>query len=356
MDVQGVKIYRLSSQLVVAHNEKRLLVLINDISNEYIIELINKNSIKQLSAKPGMNQFMKEKSDFVVWQSTAEMSHLFNNFISKFNVNQIRYGSLSTNMLMTLNFEKGKIAINSTTYPSSTEDAAKYDKLMNLVKPLNGKLLSKLPEKSIMNAGVNLEYLYNTDDNYNETQQLKELLYYFRNTGFKVDSIGYMFNGDLIVDIEAINNIGFPQFSVLAEVPNNLLLENIVSVSSKFNLKLDKTPQGVYSYQNLLYMQSKDGLFAITTNKAVLDNLSKGISPSLADASYAGIYKNSYGAMYLDFKSILNNKIIGAKNNPSFKYYKSITDITMTCPEKNIMKMNINFEKKDVNALQQILY
>ena len=60
--------------------------------------------------------------------------------------------------------------------------------------------------------------------------------------------------------------------------------------------------------------------------------------------------------MYLDLKSSLNNKMIGDNTHPSFKYYKSIHYITMTCTEKNIMKMNINFEKKDVNALQQILY
>ena len=193
-------------------------------------------------------------------------------------------------------------------------------------------------------------------DAYKSMPQFNEALKSFGSMGINTDSLGNMFNGDILMSLESISNMGFPVFSIIAEVPNNSFMETIFTVTKVFGISFTEVSPGLYTFQNTFYLYSKDGIFIVTSNKAVIDNIDKGFSPSLANAPYAKIYKGTYGAMYIDFKALLAIPMLGADKNPYYKFVSSITDITMTSPKKTESEIFVNFENKDVNALQQILF
>ena len=181
-------------------------------------------------------------------------------------------------------------------------------------------------------------------------------------SGVEIDSIANMFGGDFVIDIESFSDLGMPKFSIIAEVSSNQLFETMLSMNKNLGISLKQISPDLYTFQNILYMYNKDGIFVMTTNKEIIDNIDKGFTPSMADAPYASLYKNSYGAMYIDLSSILSIPMVKAMINNAGNYQmvlrslKSVTNITMTSPQKSKIEINVNFEKKDVNALEQILY
>ncbi len=362
-EIDGVNIHRVGP-IICAYNDKRFLVVFNSATyDKGVVELIKKDNIQTLSQKSGMPEFTKIKADIATWQSSSDISSLFGSISGNASIIDSTFiKNYSNNSTMAMNFEKGKISINQITYPSSDTNRELYDKLMNSLQPMSGKLLNNLPEQSILNAGANFKNLGMILDMYKTIPGFVDAINSVNKSGVEIDSIANMFGGDFVIDIESFSDLGMPKFSIIAEVSSNQLFETMLSMNKNLGISLKQISPDLYTFQNILYMYNKDGIFVMTTNKEIIDNIDKGFTPSMADAPYASLYKNSYGAMYIDLSSILSIPMVKAMINNAGNYQmvlrslKSVTNITMTSPQKSKIEINVNFEKKDVNALEQILY
>ncbi len=279
----------------------------------------NKTSL--LKDKKKAKELMASKQDIALWLDLAKMTESAKSFQNMVPGAQLsKYDPAlyeGSEMTATLNFEKGKVVLNSDTYGGK----ALKQKLGNLSREVDGKFIKEVPgtgELAFLAFAVNPKELYKLIEEEGGTDKLDETLGAFELTS---EEVFKAISGDFLISLNALENEeketydpisgefkkeqvpGNPQFSVGLGVKDAAVVDKVLKHFQ--NQGLIKEVEGGYTVMNMVSLTNKNGaLVATGMNAEYNQKVLNGEAPSNF-GSHADLMEENGSTFYVNLATLL---------------------------------------------------
>lgn len=261
----------------------------------------------------------------------------------------------------TLNFEKGKVALEMETVQNDT--LSKYQQqYKEVISRLGTEFLGYFPASSLMYTGANIngEKLV---DFLSAKDEYRQLLKDVDGSGVDLGKLIGSIDGNVSYAITSLSPQGMPSLICYAKVKND---EIIKAVNNSLGQSVKKTGENNYSVILGMGMSGYYGMqgnvLYFTTDESVVNNIFKQTTNPMSDAKWVASLKNSYGFMVVNVKDALSLPIVnlgmstGGQQAALLRTILALFDyIEFAVPEMNKMEMNVIMANQKENALKQLI-
>ena len=321
--------------------------------------LMNQNKEKSLLSNNGFSKFSQSNKDVNIWMSMAAIPSTTLKLYSSFLPTDLKISSIYSTTH--IDFQRGKIIIESGSYSDDTKTKKALDNLISVVGKTSNSFLKQIPENSWLVWSVNL----NGEKLYNILMENSKFAAEIGNVSKEINLqqlIGSI-DGDLtmgLIDITSSSSYGYsPNLVFFAKVKDDSILNFL-----KDNLQLARITtlsenQHLISWSGTsIYFGMKDNKYLyVSTDKNIIDNFSKGIESPLSKTPFAEIFKSG-GAMLINTQQILQNlpeELWKSSDATTYKQLLALFSSIEMHSEGQANKTIINMADSSDNALSTII-
>lgn len=367
----GCFVTEISGQATLAFNEKALVIYAHSNAVEKVIGWMSQTADKSMSANKGFQKMEGEKVDMATYLSMDALMNASSALngaqgmpISEMNGFMPEGVNLKDmNLIYTLNFEKGKIALGVSNYTENEQLKKLYEENSTMCSDIKGTFSDFFPASTMFYMAMNVKgegvYAY-----FQKVAKIKEALAQIPLDWEKL--IG-SFNGDISVGLTGLSAQGTPAITAYAEMKDDYVLKTLLTYKEMVagmggTFKENGENDYMISAQgmNVYFGMAKNHLY-ITTDEATYKNIGKSVSDPMTKAPWASGVKNSVSFVALNVNSIMQNPMVGmliGMSGQKGQMAKSILSLVSYIDISGQMNqtggMNIILNNKDINALQLI--
>lgn len=367
----GCFITEVPGQSYFIFNENVLLISTSATSQEQLLTWIVQPADKGMNTNKGFRKMESEKADvaaFISMDALMNASASINKAqgLPAPDVNGLLPEGLSLkdmNLIYTLNFEKGKIALGMINYTENEQLKKFYEENKKMCGTMKGTFMDFFPASTMFYMGMNVK----GEGIYNYLQKLSKVKEMLAQVPLDWEKLIGSFDGDISVGLTGLSAQGAPALTAYAEMKDDYALKTLLSYKDmiagmggtfKENAENDYvvTAQGMSVYFGMV----KKHLY-ITTDEATYKNINKSVSDPMTKAPWAAKAKESASFVAINVNSIMQNPMVGmliAMSGQQGQLAKSILSqisyIDIWAQINQTGGMNIVLNNKDINALQLI--
>lgn len=335
---------------------------------ESVTKIMEQDIKSSIAQNNGFKMMADKKSDIGVFVSCASMPQLAANASMMGMPEDADLRSLM--ILAQINFEKGKVTVDSEYYTEDDSLKVHLKKQAEMGAKVNNVFLKNMPVSSLayLSTSIKGDKLYET---LLKSSDFKDMVRDSRLTpGVDLQKSISAFNGDIAVAITNISEIGIPSILAYSEITN----PDAIGAMSVFKKSFDEMGMKVSAVGNNEYIVRsgmlptpihfgvKDKTLFLTNDEACYKNICKAVPNSLNNARYQSIKESNYGYFSLDMENIIKldivNKSFGGLGDQgmiaksildNFSYVeayhkdqqKSVVNIYLKNKEENVLKIAV---------------
>lgn len=367
----GCFVTAISGQATFVFNEKALIISAIPDGTEQILAWMSQPADKSMAANKGFQQMEATKTDMATYLSMDALMNASSAFngtkgIPASEMNAFLPEGVSIkdmNLIYTLNFEKGKIALGVSYYTESEQLKKLYAENLKMCADIKGTFGDFFPASTMFYMAMNVK----GDGMYAYFQKLAKIKEMFAQIPLDWEKLIGSFNGDISVGLTGVSAQGAPAFTAYAEMKDDYALKTLLTYKDMFvgmgatfkeNAENDYTivMQGTSVY----FGMAKKHLY-ITTDETAYKNINKSVSDPMTKAPWASGIKNSASFVAMNVNSVMQNPMVGMligmsgqKGQMAKAVLSQISYIDIFGRLDQTGGMNIVLNNKDVNALQLI--
>ena len=335
-----------------------------DVAKQTISTLLKQTEENSIMKNSGFKKMQNQKGDINFFASMDAVPKIYSQQISVGRSSQL---DLSEGIAVgNLNFEKGKIALQSETYSDNAETDALLKKQAQAVKKLNTTFLQNFPESTLafLNIGVNGAAFYDLLLNNEEFRRNVSLA-----KAEEVKSLFASFDGDISIGLINVTMNSAPTFAAYADAKNGNALKALYD--KKKELKLGRNEDIIQLGENeYVYKSNTNNVFFgirnkqmyATNDELLYKNISKPVDKSIKDAGYVSDMKGKNVFFVINMDAILDLPVVkmitgfgGEEYQTYYKLASQISYIEAFSDSEGKTETAILLKNKDVNALKQIV-
>ncbi|MEG1684631.1 MAG: DUF4836 family protein [Bacteroides sp.] len=345
---------------ICAFNETSLLILeANDAaSNEKVAALMTQKKENSINSNNGFRKMTEEDGDIAAYFSFSSIPDIYLAQIKNALPKEINPTDIS--FLSTLNFDKGRIAIEGEMYSDNKIVTKWMEDSESKMSKLNSTFLNYFPATSLAYMSFNTNYL----STYNMLGQGLESL------GLEIDAKQLLasIDGDIAVALTSLNAQGEPSITAYIEAKDDYLLQTTAAFCRSMsigNRNLIENGEKNYIYKNgntVVYFGMQKKHFYVTNDANIYKNINKKVDNSMADALWKSEAKKSCSFMVVNMQEVLANPMFGtlmAMGGKEAEVIKIVMGecsyMDMSIPAFNKAKINIVLKDTKENVLSQIV-
>lgn len=257
------------------------------------------------------NAFLKESKDINYWSRIGAMPAYLRSLYTSYLPDGVLLGSLYS--IGYCDFQKGKIVIASELRSDDKDTAKKLEEIFKMTGKQSGKFLKQIPANALYTVGLNLdgEKLYEFLLSLPGLTQTQVNAIQSEDTKKIINSI----DGDLLFSIIGLSspNPGFmgaaiPDMALFTRVDGDYAIELIKRNLGILGVKeIGKNRYKLSMGENSTYfgLEDKKNLF-VTNSAQVFENLSNGMTESMAGTPYASAFEKQSFGIAINLKEGLN--------------------------------------------------
>ena len=273
----------------------------NELSRKKATDWLTQKKENSLLSNVEFTAFLKDSKDINYWSRIGAMPASLRSLYTSYLPDGVLLGSLYS--IGYCDFQNGKIEILSELRSDDKDTAKKLEKIFKIAGKQSGKFLKQIPANALYTVGLNLngKELYDfllslpgltpTQANAIQSEDTKKI----------INSI----DGDLLFSVTGLSkgSSGFmgaaiPDMALFARVDNDYAVELIKRNLGIFGVKeIGKNRYKLSMGETSVYFGLEDKKnFFVTNSMQVFENLSNGMTDSMAGTPYAIAFdKHSYG-------------------------------------------------------------
>lgn len=356
--------------VILAFNESAAILVqvgnTNKMENarKSIATLMKQTPENSINKNAGFQSMQKQKGDVNFIASMAALPAEFSGQVS-LGLAASRIDAKDLQVLGSLNFEKGKIAIQVEYYTENEEVKAQLKKQEKATKKLSTTFLKNFPASTVsfINVGANGAELYNllleNEDFRNSVSVAKAA---------EVKELFTSFDGDISAGLINVTMDNAPTFAAYADVKNGNALKTIYQNKQALGLRrgedIVKLGEDAYVYKssamNVFFGIQNKQMYA-TNDELLYKSIGKSVDKSIKDTPYAADMKGKNYFFVINMEAILElpvvQMMVGFGGEEYQMYYSLASNISYLemSGEENKSEIDLMFKNKDINALKQII-
>ncbi len=355
----------LNEKDIACFNGTTLLILTGksayDVENakQEALRLLALPAEQNIVSNKGFKQMNSKKGDIAAYMTMDALPTRYamlytNNLPENISLKDIAFTG-------TLNFEKGKVALEMETVKN--DSLSKYqERYKGVLSRLGTDFLGYFPASSLIYTGANIngEKLV---DFLSAKDEYRQLLKDVDDSGVDLGKVIGSIDGNVSYAFTSLSPQGTPSLICYAKVKND---EIIKAVNNSLGQSVKKTGENNYSVKLGMGMSAyygmQDGVLYLTTDESAVKNVFKKVDNPMSDAKWAAALKSSYGFMVLNIKDALNLPVVnlamstGGQEAALIRTALVMFDyVEFSASDLNKMEMNIAMVNRDENALKQLI-
>lgn len=335
-----------------------------EAAKQAISELFKQTDKNSFTSSASFEKMQNQQGDITFFSSMNNIPKIYAQQIRLISSSAIDFDEVKA--IGSLNFEKGKIALQIETYSDNAETDAELKKLGQTTKKLDRTFLQNFPKSTLafLNIGVDGTAIY---DLLSENEQFKKKI-----SPVKIDDIKNMLtilDGDISIGLINVTLNNTPTFSAYVQTKDENILKRWYD--NKKLLKLGKDEdliqlgENEYVYKSRLinlFFGMKDKQIHITDDELLFKNRTKPVEESIEDAGYASDIKGKNLFFVINMEAVLDLPIVkmmagfgGEEYQTYYTLASKISYIEAFNDSNNKTETVILLKNKDDNALKQIV-
>lgn len=367
----GCFVTEIPKQATFVFNEKALIISAIPNGVEQVTAWMSQPADKSMAANKGFQKMEGEKTDVATYLSMdalMSVSSALNAaqgmptaYMNGFLPEGVNLQDM--NLIYTLNFEKGKIALGVSYYTENEQLKKFYAENSKMCSDIKGTFSDFFPASTMFYMAMNVK----GDGLYTYLQKIAKIKDTLAQVPLDWEKLIGSFDGDISVGLTGLSAQGMPALTAYAEMKDDYALKTFLTYKDmltgmggvfKENAENDYvvTAQGMSIY----FGMAKKHLY-ITTDEATYKNINKSVSDPMTKAPWASEIKNSASFVAINVNGIMQNPMVGMligmsgqKGQLAKAVLSQISYVDVYGQMNQTGGMNIVLNNKDINALQLI--